>query len=245
MYGQGCQVHRCARIAGVRESSSPAATRRLARVKGAVVKRALIGFVAVLVLVAGVFTAPGATAQDDEDYEATIEALETQLADLEGTVTARGEKINDQRTQIAELREQVPEPTQAPEEATLGEEYEYDDFAFRIISVETPEFVGDAADPTLPQGKFVIIVLEITNNGNSPGSFPTYDFNIRDSEGRVFSGSFEASFGYLLYQGESLNYGEIQPSFTGNDVLGFDVPTDATGLELIAESAQFQIPLGI
>lgn len=43
-----------------------------------------------------------ATAQDGA--EATIAALQTRVAELEATVEARGDKINAQRTQIAELK---------------------------------------------------------------------------------------------------------------------------------------------
>ena len=58
-------------------------------------------------------------AQDDDDLEATIAALQTRVAELEGTVEARGEKINAQRTTIAELRPSPtatipPEPTPPP-----------------------------------------------------------------------------------------------------------------------------------
>ena len=61
--------------------------------------------------------APGSVSSQaettDDEYESTIEAYQTQVAELEGTVSARGKKINAQRTQIAELRSQL-EPTAEP-----------------------------------------------------------------------------------------------------------------------------------
>lgn len=66
-------------------------------------KRAFARFLVVIVAVMAVFTSPGAIAQEEDDYEATIEALNEHIDELKGTVEARGKKINAQRTQIAEL----------------------------------------------------------------------------------------------------------------------------------------------
>jgi hypothetical protein len=63
------------------------------------IRVAVLAALIVRVLLGGI----GADAQDD-DPEATIAALQTRVAELEATVEARGEKINAQRTQIAELR---------------------------------------------------------------------------------------------------------------------------------------------
>ena len=65
-------------------------------------KRLAITIVAIVTVSSAVFMGDGAGAQDD--IEATVSALQTEVADLEATVQARGEKINRQRTQIADLR---------------------------------------------------------------------------------------------------------------------------------------------
>jgi len=60
-----------------------------------------IGFGIVVLIIATMAFGP-ASAQDNS--QATISALQTQVADLQATVDARGEKINAQRTQIAEIK---------------------------------------------------------------------------------------------------------------------------------------------
>lgn len=47
-------------------------------------------------------------------YVSTISALETQVVEAEATVDARGARMNRQRTQIAELKEQIPTNTPIP-----------------------------------------------------------------------------------------------------------------------------------
>jgi len=68
-----------------------------------------IGFGIVVLIIAMMAFGP-ASAQDNS--QATISALQTQVAELQSTVDARGQKINVQRTQIAELKSQIqPTPT--------------------------------------------------------------------------------------------------------------------------------------
>jgi hypothetical protein len=62
-----------------------------------------------IVLLFGAIAAAGWTAGSAQDTgpQATIQAQQTTIAELEGTVQARGKKINVQRTQIADLKTQV------------------------------------------------------------------------------------------------------------------------------------------
>ena len=67
----------------------------------------VVSSVAACLLIALASASSGVSGQadtTDEEYESTIEAYQTQVAELEGTVAARGKKINAQRTQIAELK---------------------------------------------------------------------------------------------------------------------------------------------
>ena len=73
------------------------------------VKRLAITFVAIVVVSSAMYTDDGAGAQDD--IVGTVSALQTQVADLEATAQARGEKINQQRTQVADLRAETSAAT--------------------------------------------------------------------------------------------------------------------------------------
>lgn len=66
-------------------------------------KRLAISYVAIVVVLLAGSSGRGVGAQDGA--EATISALRTEVAGLRATVKARGEKINRQRTRIAELRD--------------------------------------------------------------------------------------------------------------------------------------------
>lgn len=66
--------------------------------------RALVFAALAFALVSVVLFSSGPADAQDADYPATVAALETRVAELEGTVEARGDKINAQRTQIAELK---------------------------------------------------------------------------------------------------------------------------------------------
>ncbi len=80
-----------------------------------------IGFGIVVLIIATMAFGP-ASAQDNS--QATISALQTHVAELNSTVVARGEKINLQRTQIADLKARVSDlesqvPTPTPDGSTI------------------------------------------------------------------------------------------------------------------------------
>lgn len=83
---------------------------------------------ALLVLVIGVAAATGQTGAQTSAPEGTVRALKTQVANAKGTSIARGEKINaqrtqiaDQKTQIANLEAQIP-PTMTPTPELSGKD---------------------------------------------------------------------------------------------------------------------------
>lgn len=82
---------------------------------------------AAVCMVAAVFSS-GRAVEAQDGAQATITALQTRVAELKATAEARGEKINAQRTQIAELRDQVSElqrqlpPTPTPTPQLTGKD---------------------------------------------------------------------------------------------------------------------------
>lgn len=83
-------------------------------------KRSTVAFLAVVLVIFGsVFAVGGPAGAQDDDAEATISALQTEVADQHATSQARGDRINAQKTQIAELRDRIDElellvPTPTP-----------------------------------------------------------------------------------------------------------------------------------
>lgn len=71
------------------------------------VKNVVLSSISLILLLAIAFsTGSGAVAQNDGPA-GTISALQTQVAEFKGTSTSRGEKINEQRTQIADQKTQI------------------------------------------------------------------------------------------------------------------------------------------
>jgi len=110
------------------------------------VKRATAVLATMLVVLLAAATAGNRVGAQDGG-EATIEALETRLADAEATSTARGAKINDQRTKIAELSGDATTPA-----ADDGDEADAPRAA-----VDTALF-GEAPE-SLPEGEAGVVAV--------------------------------------------------------------------------------------
>jgi len=118
------------------------------------------------VLIAASTAGTGVEAQDGS--EATIEALETQLADAEATSAARGAKINDQRTKIAELAGDATTPA-AGGEADGDKATAPDGVDAPRAGVDTPRagvdssLFGESPD-SLPEGEAGIVAVIATGD---------------------------------------------------------------------------------
>lgn len=136
-----------------------------------------IGFGIVVLIIATMAFGP-ASAQDNS--QATISALQTQVADLQATVDARGEKINAQRTQIAELK---TTPTSDGDSAAGSGAA-----ALPTVNPNAPK--GTRENPTplgtpVQIGKWVITVLSTVPNGTDL-VLAENQFNDLPADGRQF-----------------------------------------------------------
>jgi hypothetical protein len=205
-------------------------------------KRAFLSLALVLIIFTGVASmASGSALQDEEDYEATIEAQQTTIAALEGTVQARGDKINAQRTQIAELRAQLPVVNDDP---AIGDVFAIRDFEFTIQGTHVQETVGEF-DPREANGIYLVVYLDVKNVSDRPTVFPYDDFELVDGRGRSYSFDEFAAIDLLIYEFDQFStmYEELQPGVITSTGLIFDVPDDATGFTLTNIRGDFEAQL--
>ncbi len=101
---------------------------------------------------------------------------------------------------------------------------------YTVVDTEWIDQLGDAANPKLPQHRFLSIRLNITNSGSSPTGVPTLVLN--NAKGESFQELTNAEglrdwLGYLR---------TIQPAQTERGRVAFDVPTGAYRLRLADDS---------
>jgi hypothetical protein len=136
-----------------------------------------------------------------------------------------------------------PQPTSAPADGLVGQVFEYTPLlqktTFKAEVSDTKESVtipkGNFWQEQKAKGKFVIVFFKISNTGKEPGTFYGSDFRLQDSQGRSFDIASDwvvqtAAAGY--YNVNGIGH-DLQPGFTEDFVLVFDVPADASGYMLI------------
>lgn len=161
-------------------------------------KRLALVIVAVAVMLSAAFSGGGAVAQDDA--EPTVEALKTRVSELKATSEARGGKINEQKTRIAELEKQVPTSTAAPTSVPTRES------ADAVASVLTPglELVYfnliDSPDSGLN------VVGETRNVTDVPIDGPDLLFTLYDEQGNVLTTARTNSLFLVIPPGESMPF---------------------------------------
>ena len=140
----------------------------------------------------------------------------------------------------AEPTEEAPAPEPEPEPEAgpgLGDEAVDGDFTFVVTSVEDgPPVIGDADFGVEPQGRFVLVTMTITNNGDSPGSFFGDNQYLIDTEGRKAGADDEAAI--YLDEAQSL-YEEINPGNSLTGTVVFDIPADAVPAALELHDSAF------
>jgi len=112
-----------------------------------------------------------------------------------------------------------------------------------IVQPVTELLVDSLYDKELiPRGKFVFLLLEMTNIDTEPASFYSKSsFLLRDAKGRAFSPDSDATrtlmFDLDLYEDV------FQPGLTYDVVLVWDVAPDATGFHLEIKDTTISVPV--
>lgn len=136
-----------------------------------------------------------------------------------------------------------PQPTPTQAGNLVGQLFEYAPFlqktTFRAEVSDAKESAnipkGNFWQEQKAKGKFVIVFFKISNTGKEPGTFYGTDFRLQDNKGRAF----DIAPDWIVQAAASSYYNvngtghDLQPGFTEDFVLVFDVPTDAAGYRLI------------
>jgi hypothetical protein len=187
--------------------------------------------------------AQGTPTPTSADYEATIEALETQVAQLQERVKA----LSEQRTAGSSSAAQAGE-TPESEAATynVGDTVSVNDWSFAVTDVELAPTVDLSNEQFVARGIFVVVYLSITNSGNAPQSFPYDEFLVEDSAGRSYGLHTDSTIPFQIYVYDTSLYGDLQPGLPYESVAVFEIPADATGLTLKTEDpSPFRVNLGV
>jgi uncharacterized cupredoxin-like copper-binding protein len=125
-----------------------------------------------------------------------------------------------------------------PDQATYG------DWLIRVTGVEirTEPMESSAFGSISPHGKFVVVYLEVTNDGLEADSFPYYDLALKDGAGRKYTSQQNATISVQIEELDETT-DDYQPGLTYTTAIVFDVPLDAEDFTLTSEDDAFTLPV--
>jgi len=150
-----------------------------------------------------------------------------------------GETVDSENTTKEESKEEI-KSIQLNEEAQAG------DLGIKVLESKESTTVSNEAGKSTPAGKFIIIKLELKNNGKEATEYDTHDFKLKNNDTlyEVDDNSFDA-LGNLNSQETIFNknskfigvYNKFNAGITKNTYIVFDVPKEAKieNLKLIVE----------
>lgn len=118
----------------------------------------------------------------------------------------------------------------------IGDTVTDEDMAFTVNKVGTAKTIG--TNPYLKKtasGTFHIVSVKIANSGNETKTIDSSMFQVIDSKGRTFDRSSDAA----IAQGFDLFLKQVQPGLSITGDVTFDLPEDATELQLVVKGSYF------
>lgn len=126
---------------------------------------------------------------------------------------------------------QMPTTTPPPSPYSMNQTIPIGSMEYKVTDAFTSEYIGTSYVGQEADGIFVIITLEIANNGKDTVHLFANDFKMTDDVSRTFDTSsasiYLSSFGY-----QPLLFKDLNPGLTTEGSLVFDVPQDSKGLIL-------------
>jgi len=133
------------------------------------------------------------------------------------------------------------------EEAEIGKAIQAQ--AWEVMVTKPSEklsLVGKGDITYRAEGIYVILPLKVTNLGEEVRMIPRELLRLKDTQGREFEATQSAiQIAYILPKGmELLLDSPMASGVTRESVIIYDVPTDATGLEMTMEGTEETLDLG-
>lgn len=123
--------------------------------------------------------------------------------------------------------------TETKTEFKVGDTATFDDKSITVKEVQRNYQTGNQFAQPESGKEFVLVTVEIANNGKDAMDYNTFEFKLQDTSGVQQSESFTA-----LSEGK-LNSGSLAPDGKVTGKLAYEVPKDDTGLKLLYQSFSF------
>lgn len=181
------------------------------------------------------------------------EALQTQVANQQATISAQETQISDLKTRVSDVSgSKKPGATTAASSAdtasaplAIGDTYSGKNWDITVTGFEFAPTLETSYQQNVARGVFCIVYITVMNNGNEPAPFPYEDLQLKTGEGRIYSYDDQALFNLTyVVMGVGGSSDDLQPGLAYTTAILFDIPPDATGLVLTAQSsATYQVKL--
>lgn len=169
-----------------------------------------VGFALLAIIVLGVFASMG----DDSGSD---------------TASTTEEEVKAEENSDAKSEKKV-------ETVGIGTEVEVGKLAYKVNGVEEmPEIKAEYMDTLTTSGKFIIVDMTIKNNDKEARFVDTEMFRLVDADGTEFSTKSEADM-YINESDLGFFLSEINPKMDKTGKVAFEVPADATDLQLQVSS---------
>jgi len=128
---------------------------------------------------------------------------------------------------------EAPKTDTEKTEFSIGDAAAFDDKTVTVTDVQRNYQTGNQFLQPETGKEFVLVTVEITNNGKSAMDYNTFEFKLQDSNGVQQSESYTA-----LSEGK-LNSGSLAPGGKVTGKLAYEVPQGDAGLKLLYQSFSF------
>ncbi len=135
---------------------------------------------------------------------------------------------------------QPPTETKTEEVTKIGESVQDKELAFTVVNIDTAKTLGNQFTKSEAQGLFYIITLKIENKGSKTQMIDSLMLSLTDDQDRKYDRSIEGQTAKGLSEGKvDLFLAQVQPGLSLEGDIVFDIPANATGLQLIVKGSVF------
>lgn len=146
--------------------------------------------------------------------------------------SAAGGNKNDTTTNTGDSNSQSSKQEEKTE-FKVGETATFDDKSITVAEIQRNYDTGNQFAQPESGKEFVIVTVNIANNGDSTLDYNTFEFKMQDSNGVQQSEAYSA-----LTEGK-LNSGSLAKGGKVTGKLAYEVPKDDTGLKLLYQNFSF------